>query len=1491
MPTMSIHKCKTLLLAVLSVITVVFCCHVVVAQPQTGQPSMGIPHAKMSYATRMAEEGVRGSGAWVNDLGDDDEDDGGLEEDFFEDDESAKIHPSSSSQKTETSESLPKEKNAQTDLFSDLPGAEDDYFDEDLEDTTRQDFAGSDPGCEHQPTESIFDHTDTQAYYDTLGVSKEATQEEIKKAFRKLARDNHPDKGGDEELFQEMTKAYDVLSNPAKRELYDHYGHIGIEQMGEDGGEEQEIREDLIKIGVVMLSDLGVKEEEKAKKLLKKKGFTMAEIMLCFKRMEEKRAKEESQEGEEEEEEAEPREEMIRKGVGFWKHDKVKKAPPSVIKLFLKEQGLTETEIEQVELEVVGIPYTEEEKAEMEAEGWFSEDTGQKQHNARSSGMSYGFSVEDDDGSGGKPKTAEDEAWEDEFFEEEEEPEVEVTGNAPAGASGNSSDTKDNDSSGTNATGADGETWKDRRRLYRMPIREMQVEQGVRFWLLPKVIEQSAQFPGMVEKFLVQKGLSKWEIEEVRRRVYRDIKKDKEEKAAEGDFFETEDGEAAGSDGLDDEGYDMNTHGNGEVPVEPASADEEGAGEGEAPNVREDMIDYAIQFFEQQGSQQIHADQLNMFLKQKGLTDAEIDVVQRRIEGEGSADDPANDDFFIDADATEEELEEQARKELEAKSAKSLPVRDDMCTQAVAFVRELYKKGAQGADQEKPLLFVEKQGLNEAEMAEVRKRLEMTEEEEVEYMKTRHSATNPITEEEIEQALKSELADFYKKHNPAKLETPRKLVWILRKYSGPEKRAKLMQKLRTKYGLKSMEKTPPTATPSEEGGAGTTTAETGKGEAANDGHDEDFFTDADSDDPVSKQYQEKKRRREMQFNEQPTKVPWEESGNVMHLTVKYFPDWRANTTRGAVMFYTPDCPPCRKLRKHMIKISRNKDILDHNLSIGAFDCTSQAYACDAMNITELPSLVWLSGDELLSGLTLYPEIATKNNEADLLEWLMLFVDPLWGPEEDATGGVQANEETSTDTSGVVNVQSNEELDQLHGLKKNLFVMFHAPWCNHCQDAKAPFREMAKEKTELITFASVDCEEHREICYIWQIDGYPMFYYIGEDMDDVINYSGPRTSDDFRLFLDAQITERVDEPIQTVDLKTLRLGQLQGILQELGLACDHCKTHADYVRVVQEIKDKRMEHMTGEADLGNSGDGGGADEEGEDISPSSDTSRALLNKRKSDSLSGRTGFEGTFEHMDNADWEERAPDRTNGAMVMFYAPWCQMSKLAQPIFSRFKDELQSTRSTVAAVNCEKEKGLCSKQGITGYPTFMFYKGKHSLEFEGRVTVKRMLKFMGEQMGEENASNAPGAGVETAKEKIDLPAWPDSGKVVKVTDDNFGERRGITPYLFLMFYAPWCSHCMDAKGAFAAASLGGSAGAEVDFKGTVFGGVDCEMEAQLCTDFEISKFPTFAWLTGGDRVVPPAEYNGEREAEEMVDFALTKLIGDRVPDDFFGEATEK
>ena len=74
-------------------------------------------------------------------------------------------------------------------------------------------------------------------YYQVLGVENNATQEEIKKAFHRLAHKYHPDKGGDEKKFKEINEAYQVLSDAKKRQQYDQFGK-GFENMGQGGAQD-----------------------------------------------------------------------------------------------------------------------------------------------------------------------------------------------------------------------------------------------------------------------------------------------------------------------------------------------------------------------------------------------------------------------------------------------------------------------------------------------------------------------------------------------------------------------------------------------------------------------------------------------------------------------------------------------------------------------------------------------------------------------------------------------------------------------------------------------------------------------------------------------------------------------------------------------------------------------------------------------------------------------------------------------------------------------------------------------------------------------------------------------------------------------------------------------------------------------------------------------------------------------------------------------------
>ena len=77
-------------------------------------------------------------------------------------------------------------------------------------------------------------------YYEVLGVARDASEDEIKRAYRKMALQNHPDHNPDnpeaEQRFKEAAEAYEVLRDPERRARYDQFGHAGVGNNGDFGG-------------------------------------------------------------------------------------------------------------------------------------------------------------------------------------------------------------------------------------------------------------------------------------------------------------------------------------------------------------------------------------------------------------------------------------------------------------------------------------------------------------------------------------------------------------------------------------------------------------------------------------------------------------------------------------------------------------------------------------------------------------------------------------------------------------------------------------------------------------------------------------------------------------------------------------------------------------------------------------------------------------------------------------------------------------------------------------------------------------------------------------------------------------------------------------------------------------------------------------------------------------------------------------------------------
>ncbi|MFB6181500.1 MAG: DnaJ domain-containing protein [Candidatus Magasanikbacteria bacterium] len=120
-------------------------------------------------------------------------------------------------------------------------------------------------------------------YYETLGVDQDASQEEIKKAYRKKAHKYHPDKeGGDEEKFKEVNEAYQVLSDEEKRQQYDQFGE-NFDQAGFGGGQGGGFNwEDFARQAGQQSSRKGANKKSQKKQSSKGRGFFRFGVLVAF---------------------------------------------------------------------------------------------------------------------------------------------------------------------------------------------------------------------------------------------------------------------------------------------------------------------------------------------------------------------------------------------------------------------------------------------------------------------------------------------------------------------------------------------------------------------------------------------------------------------------------------------------------------------------------------------------------------------------------------------------------------------------------------------------------------------------------------------------------------------------------------------------------------------------------------------------------------------------------------------------------------------------------------------------------------------------------------------------------------------------------------------------------------------------------------------------------------------------------------------------------
>ncbi|XP_078439106.1 thioredoxin family protein [Wolffia australiana] len=229
--------------------------------------------------------------------------------------------------------------------------------------------------------------------------------------------------------------------------------------------------------------------------------------------------------------------------------------------------------------------------------------------------------------------------------------------------------------------------------------------------------------------------------------------------------------------------------------------------------------------------------------------------------------------------------------------------------------------------------------------------------------------------------------------------------------------------------------------------------------------------------------------------------------------------------------------------------------------------------------------------------------------------------------------------------------------------------------------------------------------------------------------------------------------------------------------------------------------------------------------------------------------------------------EKEVGKDRGALVEFFAPWCGHCKKLAPEFEKLGSSFKKAKSVlIAKVDCDDHKSVCSKYGVTGYPTIQWFP-KGSLEpkrYEGARTAESLAEFVNTEGG----TNVKIATV--------------SSSVVVLTSENFDSVVLDTKKDVLVeFYAPWCGHCKSLAPIYENVASVFKLDEDV-----VIANFDADKYKDLAEKYGVSGYPTLKFFPKGNKA--GEDYDGGRDLADFVNFINEKCGTSR---DSKGQLTSK